>query len=93
MLRQTELRTPSHSHRPPFQQTGVAWVPIQLADRMLVEFDEITYRFEETRPAAKITHCTPSTTGIFGLGVVASGTITCAAIGERDVYSALTIDM
>ena len=60
---------------------------------MLVEFDEITYRFEETRPAAKITQCSPSTTGIFRLGVVTSGTITCAAIGERDVHSTLTIDM
>jgi hypothetical protein len=60
---------------------------------MLVEFDEIAHRFVETWATAKITHCTPSTTGIFRLGVVTSGTITCAAIGERDEYSALTIDM
>ena len=60
---------------------------------MLVEFGQITHRFVETWATAKITQYGPSTTGIFGLRVVASGTITCAAIGERDVYSALTIDM
>ena len=57
------------------------------------ELGQITDGFEQARATPKIAHYASSAAGIFGLRVVASGTIASATIRERDVNSSLLIDM